>query len=45
MKKSILSLFLFLLVGNCFAQQSQVTDVLVVFKTHFDLGILKIFKK
>jgi alpha-mannosidase len=38
MKKSILSLFLILLISNCFAQKPQVTDVWVVFKTHFDLG-------
>ncbi len=38
MNKSILSLILLLLVSNCFAQKSEVTDVWVVFKTHFDLG-------
>ena len=38
MKKSIISLILFILIGSCFAQKPQVTDVWVVFKTHFDLG-------
>lgn len=39
MKKSILSILLLLaLVYGSFAQKQQVTDVWVVFKTHFDLG-------
>jgi len=38
MKKTILSLLLLVLTGSSFAQKQQVTDIWVVFKTHFDLG-------
>ncbi len=38
MKKSILGLLIISLTGSGFAQEPQVTDVWVVFKTHFDLG-------
>ena len=38
MKKTVLYLLFILLAGSCFAQDSKVSDVWVVFKTHFDLG-------
>lgn len=38
MKKTILSLILLAVTGISFAQKQQVTDIWVVFKTHFDLG-------
>ena len=38
MKKLILSLLLLVLASSSFSQAQKVTDVWVVFKTHFDLG-------
>jgi len=38
MEKLALFFLLVLFTGSCFAQESEVTDVWVVFKTHFDLG-------
>ena len=38
MKKIVLYLLFVLIAGSCFAQDSKVSDVWVVFKTHFDLG-------
>ena len=38
MKNTVLCLLFILLAGSCFAQDSKVSDVWVVFKTHFDLG-------
>ncbi len=36
--RALIGVILALTTMNCFAQKSQVTDVWVVFKTHFDLG-------
>lgn len=36
--QALICLLLAFTTMNCFAQKSQVTDVWVVFKTHFDLG-------